>query len=175
MTFLAIDPGSTQSAFVEYGRIITRDGEFGGGPRDFGIIPNHEMLQRLRQHGIPGQPGIPADMWPDIDKLVIEWMQPRGMPTSAAEFETMYYVGRFAEAAIHLEAVRITRLKVKQHICGSNKANDSNVRAALIDRYGGSGGKRQAVGLKADPGPLYGVSKDVWAALALAITFDETR
>jgi len=45
----------------------------------------------------------------------------------------------------------------------------------LIDRYGGVGGKRAAIGLKASPGPLHGVSKDVWAALAVAVTYADQR
>jgi hypothetical protein len=38
---------------------------------------------------------------------------------------------------------------------------------ALLDRFGG---KSQAVGLKAHKGPLYGISRDVWSALAIALT-----
>jgi hypothetical protein len=29
-----------------------------------------------------------------------------------------------------------------------------------------------AVGLKATPGPLYGFKKDMWAALAVAVTYE---
>lgn len=39
---------------------------------------------------------------------------------------------------------------------------------ALIDRFGG---KDAAIGRKATPGPLYGITKDLWSALAIAITY----
>ena len=40
----------------------------------------------------------------------------------------------------------------------------------LLDRFGGS----SAIGLKRSPGPLYGVSKDVWSALAVAVTYADS-
>jgi len=64
---------------------------------------------------------------------------------------------------------RISRRAVKLHLCGSARAKDANIRQALIDRYGGSA----AIGRKAAPGPLYGVSKDVWSALAIAVTYQQ--
>jgi hypothetical protein len=60
------------------------------------------------------------------------------------------------------------RATVKAHLCRSAKAKDSNVRQALIDLFGG---KENAIGTKKTPGPLYGISGDVWAALAVAVTW----
>ena len=60
---------------------------------------------------------------------------------------------------------------VKSHLCHSAKANDSNIRQALIDRWGGD---QVAIGRKKAPGPLYGFSGDMWAALAVAVTAAET-
>ena len=62
----------------------------------------------------------------------------------------------------------IYRKDVKLHLCGSPRAKDSNIRQALIDRFGP--GKEKAIGLKKTPGPLYGVKSHVWAALAVAVT-----
>jgi hypothetical protein len=73
----------------------------------------------------------------------------------------------------HSEVRRVYRRDVKLHLCNSMKANDSNIRAALIDRYGP--GKDKAVGLKASPGPLYGLTGDCLAALGVAITASETE
>lgn len=183
MTFLAIDPGSVESGFVEYGRLIVLDGADGGGinfdgygPVSFGKVPNTRLVSRLRHVGESGE-WEPGEPWgfPEVDTLVFEWMQPRGMPTSKQEFETMYWLGRFAEAAVHLPEERITRSMVKAHICNSQRANDKTIRAALIDHYGGLGGKRVAVGVKADKGPLYGISNDMWQALALAVTYSEQK
>lgn len=155
---LAIDPGSTRSAWLVYDTDLAR-------PTLHGISPNEELLERLRHN----DSGVTIN----TDRAVVEWMQPRGMPTSAEEFEALFWIGRFAEAwdrRFETTMRRLTRLKVKQHLCGSNKANDSNIRAALIDRFGGVEGKEAAIGRKASPGPLYGIAADVWSALAIAVT-----
>ena len=151
---LAIDPGSELSAWVVYDVAS-------GVLRSHAKEPNEQLLTRLREAGHQEH----------VDRVVIEWTAPRGMPASAQLFETLWWAGRFAEAARPLSVDRIPRLEVKQHICGRTNATDTNIRHALIDRYGGVGGKAVAIGLKASPGPLYGVSKDVWAALAVACTW----
>jgi hypothetical protein len=165
MTILAIDPGSAQSAVVIFDAADDRAGRPPVAKHE--IVDNEELVRSLRA------------LNPMIETVVIEWMSPRGMPTSAQEFETLYWVGRFTEAVqgaafpghLPTPVERITRLKVKMHVCGSAKANDTNIRAALIDRFGGVGGKDAAIGKKASPGPLYGVASDEWAALALAVTW----
>jgi hypothetical protein len=101
------------------------------------------------------------------------------MPVGAEVFETCVWIGRFIERwrttdiCRCTEVRRVARIQVKSHLCHSAKANDSNVRAALIDRFGP--GKEKAIGLKAKPGPLYGLTGDCWAALGVAITATETE
>ena len=107
-----------------------------------------------------------------LASVVIEKVEGFGMAVGAEVFETVFWSGRFAEAAHPLPVHRIGRKAVKLHLCGTHRAKDSNVRQALIDRYGG---KDTAIGRKASPGPLYGVSGDVWAALAVAVTFADTE
>jgi hypothetical protein len=63
--------------------------------------------------------------------------------------------------------VLLPRRVVKLALCGDSRAKDANIRQALIDRFGGSA----AVGRKAAPGPLYGIHRDVWSALAIAVTY----
>lgn len=143
---VAIDPGSEQSAWVHYAD---------GMPARAEIDANEVLLQRLRD----GMAGI----------LVIEGIASYGMPVGREVFDTCIWIGRFMEAAGGAELVY--RKEVKMALCGSMKAKDSNIRQALIDRYGP--GKDKAIGKKASPGPLYGISKDMWSALALAVTYDE--
>ena len=154
---LAIDPGSSQSAWVALNPVTMR-------LRGFAISPNELLLQELR-----------AGVSSDVTVAVIEWTAPRGMPASSELFETLWWAGRFAEALHPLPVERVKRGDVKRHLCGTTAANDANVRAALIDLFGGAGGKAAAVGLKASPGPLLGVSKDVWAALAVAVAWNGLR
>lgn len=66
----------------------------------------------------------------------------------------------------------MTRRAVKLHLCGSMRAKDGNIRQALVDRFGG---QAQAVGTKKAPGPLFGLSSHRWSALAVAVTWWDTR
>lgn len=151
MTILGIDPGNEQSAYV-----LLHDGK----PLAFGKFTNHDMLS-----------GLDKRSWenPKPKHLAIETMHARGMPTAQEEFETQLWAGRFIERA-GLPFTQMRRLDVKLHLCGSARAKDTNIRQALIDRFGGS----TAIGKKKSQGPLYGISGDCWSALAVAITYAET-
>ena len=61
---------------------------------------------------------------------------------------------------------RIYRIDEKMNLCHSAQAKDANIRQALIDRFGD-------VGTKRNPGWFYGVSKDVWAAIAVGVTWHD--
>jgi hypothetical protein len=148
MRFIAVDPGPTESAFV-----VFRDGEM----VDFGKVSTDEMLDILKS----------VAFWLGT-KCVIEMIASYGMAVGAEVFETCVNVGRFMQAFGVERCTRITRIQIKNHICHSPRANDSNIRQAIIDRYGG---KEKAIGKKHSKGPLYGVSADVWAALAVALTY----
>lgn len=113
--------------------------------------------------------------------LAVEMIASYGMPVGAEVFETCVWIGRFIQRwrdnplrVVRLSEVRrVTRIQVKSHLCHSARATDSNVRQALIDKYGP--GKEKAIGKKATPGPLYGVAGDCWAALGVAVTASETK
>jgi hypothetical protein len=142
---LAIDPGSFQSAWLRF------DGD---RPLGFGITANDILVRALRSGGLP-------------DVVVIEKVESFGMAVGAEVFDTVLWAGRFAEAAHRVPVVMLPRRAVKLALCGDSRAKDGNIRQALIDRFGGS----SAVGRKAAPGPLYGISRDVWSALAIAVTY----
>jgi hypothetical protein len=145
--WLAIDPGSEQSAWVLFAE---------AKPVNFGIEPNPDLLRHLHNwHELP-----------PFDRVAIEKVESFGMAVGAEVFETVFWSGRFAEAIRNLPLVRVGRRAVKLHLCSDSRAKDANIRAALIDRYGGPGATKKG-------GPLYGVSKDVWAALAVAVTASE--
>jgi hypothetical protein len=93
-----------------------------------------------------------------------------GMPVGREVFETCLWIGRFVEAWASRggEYRLVYRREVKLHLCESVRANDANIRAALIDRFGP--GKPAAIGTKKAPGPLYGLKGDEWAALGVALT-----
>jgi hypothetical protein len=100
----------------------------------------------------------------DCSRCVIEMIASYGMPVGAEVFETCVYIGRLMEAFGPDRCDRLTRIEVKSHVCHSARAKDGNIRQALIDRLGPPGTKRA-------PGGTYGISGDVWAALAVAVTW----
>lgn len=100
-------------------------------------------------------------------RLVIEMPYMGGMPAGREVFHTCRWVGRFEQ----LWAVPVTlleRREIKMHLCGRNNAKDGNIRQALIDKLGPQGTKKA-------PGSTFGLSGDKWAALAVAVTYAETR
>ena len=133
--------------------------------------------ERVERHAIEMNEIIEARILGDRGEpweCVLEQITSYGMPVGAEVFETVFWTGRFYSAAKTLRRIptRIPRGKVKLHICGSPGAKDSNIRQALIDRFGG---KDRAIGKKASSGPLYGLRKDEWQALALAVTWWDQR
>lgn len=154
MRILAIDPGPEASAFVLY------DAE---RPIWFDKIENDLLLKVIDERRF-------AQREPDI--VVIEQVAAMGMAVGAEVFETVFWSGRFAQAWVGL-CDRLKRHEVKMHLCGNMRAKDANIRQALIDRYGP--GKEIAIGTKRAPGVLYGLSGDCWSALAIAVTYAETK
>jgi hypothetical protein len=115
--------------------------------KDKGIWPNEDILSYIKDHYIPGS---------NTDALVIEMVASYGMPVGKEVFDTCVWIGRFWQASkypVHL----LYRREVKMFLCGNMRAKDGNIRQALIDMLGKDVCK--------------GVSKDVWAALGVAVTF----
>jgi hypothetical protein len=142
---LAIDPGPTESAYCWL---------INGQPDAFAKVPNETLREQLLSNDRKAP-------------LVIEKIASFGMSVGAEVFETVYWSGIFSQCwkgDVH----RITRIEVKSAICHDSRAKDKNIRQALIDRYGGDS---VAIGRKANPGPLYGISGDVWSALAVGLTY----
>ena len=150
MRVLAIDPGMDSSGYV------VLDTKTSGLPRK-GIVRNGSLLLALRT--------MTGDV---VDHIVCERIASYGMSVAQGVHDTSWWSGRFVEAAHPVPFAMLFRKKVKCHLCGVTNAKDSNVRQAIIDRYGG---KAAAIGLKKSPGPLYGVKSHMWAALAVALTW----
>lgn len=154
MRVLAIDPGTTRSAYVVFDdndqAIVEK-----------GLLSNDEMHARLGELAIGG-----------VERFALEMVQTYGMPVGKPVFETCVWIGRFLERWLTLTGVPVHRFyqpTIRLHLCGTMKAKYPHIRQALIDRFGPE--KEAAFGTKGNPGPLHGVSKDIWSALALAVTF----
>lgn len=114
----------------------------------FGKVPNAEMLRIV---------ALPAD------HRVSEMICSYGCAVGRSVFDTCVFIGRMLQASPG-PVVLMPRLECKLAVCKSPRANDSTIRTALIDLYGPPGNKRA-------PGPTFGVSGDVWAALAVGTTY----
>lgn len=152
LIIIAIDPGPRQSAWVVWDGYVLLD---------FGMSDNWDLRAKLGPSSVP-----------IAGKCVLEQVASYGMTVGADVFETVFWTGVFAQQFGLDNTERRPRLDVKMHLCHDSRAKDSNIRQALIDRFGG---KQAAIGLRKSPGPLYGVKKDVWQALALAVTWWDSQ
>lgn len=145
---LAIDPGNKESAFV----VLDKDLK----PIKFGKVDNDELIDDLHM-----------DMFHrlgEIDHFAIEMVASYGMPVGEETFETVFWIGRFWERANFEHRKKIYRKDVKMNLCHTMKAKDSNIRQALIDRFGEAGTKK-------NPGWFYGFKADIWSAYAVGVTY----
>lgn len=151
MRIIAVDPGTSESAFCIYKQ---------GAAIVAAKVTNSEILHNARKE------------WNYLTEslLAVEGIASYGMSVGKEIFDTCILIGRLIEAwdARGGKWRLVYRKEVKLFHCETVKANDSNIRAALIDRFGP--GKDIAIGTKKNPGPLYGIKGDEWSALAIALT-----
>ena len=146
---LAIDPGSSESAYV---------------------ILDERNYQVLAKGKIPN--GDLAMALPVTERVAIEQIghYGTGMPAGRDVFDTCRFIGRLEQVLITRGTPYelVLRATVKAHHTGAAKAKDSNVIQALVDRFA-SGQPNRGKGTKANPGYFYGFAADIWQAMALAV------
>lgn len=155
MTILALDPGTTLTGYA-----IIQMPDF--KLLDFGKEENTRLLEMCEL--------IPYD----IDEVAIEMIACYGMPAGKDIFETCVWIGQFKQALKRFNITYIYRKDEKITLCNSMKAKDSNIRQALINRYAKHDYKN-GKGTKKNKDIFYGVSKDVWSAIAVGVTYYETK
>lgn len=157
---LGIDPGPETSGLVVYkvgaqginGRVVYSEAK-----ASLDVIREQLSHVALRAH----QEGLPFT-------VVVERTQ--AGPPSTAVVRTTEVVGRLMEACSvrGLDCHLYYRRQVLQALgCARQGNKDSHVRNALIEIHGGT--RQVAVGRKACPGPLYGVSSHAWQALGVVL------
>ncbi len=167
MIVLGVDPGTTQSAFVVLnGKKIIEHGK----------RANEDVLEVLRKWSRMDTPPPMA-----IENIGGQRRNPKGGFAAVGQetFDTCIWIGRFIERYGVRRSHLMQRSEVVRHVCGKiprakegekKVSRDTLVRAGVIGLYG-----EDAIGTKAAPGPLFGLSADQWSALAIAITFRDTR
>ncbi len=142
MMILAIDPGNEYSAYCLVDKSTYK-------PIEFNKVKNDELLKIIK-----------GNLY---DELIVEMVASYGIAVGQTVFETCVWIGRFIQAC-NTNYHFIYRKEEKMNLCNSMRAKDSNIRQALIDRFG-------IVGTKKNPGWFYGFKSDIWSAYAVAITF----
>lgn len=137
---VAIDPGNEYSAYCVIDPETYK-------PIRFAKLKNHDLKQAL---------------WKT--DTVIEIVESYGMPVGVEVFQTCVWIGRFIEVIGEENVWTIGRKEIKLHICGTVRAKDSNIRQALMERFGDKGTKN-------NPGWFYGFKEDVWSAYAIGVTY----
>ena len=170
---IAIDPGTTHSAYVIWDGLCAHRK---------GLLRNETLLESLASEvSAPHSPirqsiGIDYGL-PKGNHLVIEQIRSYGMAVGAEVFDTVFWSGRFAESWSPRPWSQMPRMDVKMHLCHSARAKDANISRALKDRFG-------EIGTVKNPNYIYGeqlgnkdakMKKDMWAALALAVTWWDTQ
>jgi hypothetical protein len=160
---LSIDPGPELSAIVELSR---PEGE---PPvvAPYNQEDNEIVLQMLKH--------ISGDV-----HVVIERIEARAQPFGWDTRNTCEWATHFYRRAkdLNVDVHWLTRSKVRTHLGGVVTTTATQVEQITMDRFGP--GRRAAIGTAKDPGPLFCMSpkskwKHAWAALALAITWEETH
>ena len=150
MIVVALDPGTEKTAWVKFDcakfKIL-----------DFALTPNADLVNsRLLRN--------------PSAHLIVEVFKSYGNVIGDSVLETCIWIGRFIQAA-NGSATRYFRRTVVTNLCRNPRGGDKQVRQALIDRFAATGGgKVPSIGTRSKPGPFYGVTGDVWSALAVAVT-----
>lgn len=139
-----IDPGPIKSAYVLMNPLDCQI-------LQFDLVENSELLSKLKEASR------------EDFTLVIEMIACYGQTVGQTVFDTCVWIGRYLQA-FNGKTELVKRIEVKMHMCHHPRAKDADIRRALIERIGEPGTKK-------DPGPTYGIKKDIWAALGLAITY----
>lgn len=155
MKILAIDPGTTETAYVLTKEDLT--------PLEFGKIDNKLMLHTIVKL-VQDDPNT---------EVAIEMIASYGQPVGNETFETCRWIGRFEECAringtvphfIYRREEKKALLKGK--MCGTDK----NIRDALIQKFA-KFDMVKGKGTAKEKDFFYGFHADIWQAFAVAYTF----
>lgn len=142
---LALDVGTKDSAYCYIDEITYK-------PVNFGKINNNDLLEIVKEG--------------KYNKMIYEGFACYGMPVGQSTITSIEWNGRYKQIALDLnkEVDVVYRSEEKMNLCGTMKAKDSNIRQALIDRFGD-------VGTKKNQGWFYGFKADIWSSYAVGVTY----
>lgn len=156
MKLLAIDPGTTESAYVVLDwnyNILAHD-----------KVNNAALLELI-------------DTRKDISNVAIEMVASYGMPVGREVFETCVWIGRYmqeCDRALDIKPDWVYRQQEKLNLCHCTRANDATIHRALVDRFA-QFDKIRGTGVKNHPDVFYGFRADQWAAMAVGVTWLDAK
>jgi hypothetical protein len=145
MTLTAIDPGNSHSALIVLNGLEIRHR----------LYAENAVVRAYLQQRAPQ------------DHMAIEMIASYGMAVGREVFDTCVWIGRFIETWGG-PFDQVFRMDVKMALCHDSRAKDPNIRQALLDLYGGREATRKG-------GALHGITGDLWAALAVGVTWQRTK
>lgn len=151
MNIISLDVGTTQSGFC-IGNSETCE------PKYFGKIDNEELVKIVKSF--------------DYDVLVYEEFQSYGTQMGISTITSITWNGRFIQIAKDRgkQVFPVYRREVKMNLCNSVKANDANVRSALISRFAKFDFKN-GKGTKEHKDWFFGFKADIWSSYGIFITY----
>lgn len=158
MRLLAIDAGDIKSAYIIYDSEIKKVIE-----KNF--LLNNDFINRIERLCFDRK----------IDEAAIEKLHSMGMPVGQTTFDTIFMNGRIYELLSRngIEAKLYPRHDIKMHLCNSTRAKDTNIRMALVNRFGEASTKK-------NPHDTYNELTDkiyfgshFWSCLAVAMYHTE--
>ena len=177
---IAIDPGPEFSAVVELDRNYTR-----GSIADYDR-PHIDAQDQTPNEKVLDMVDVTGGVIHANDIVVIERCTPQAQPLGWDVQQTIEWAAFFYITAKNVGICGVhwvTRAQVRTHLGGHVAATRTQVEQVTMDRFGP--GRRAAIGTKDEPGPLFCITPKssktgpswghCWAALALAITWEETH
>lgn len=154
----AIDPGNEFSAYVLVDDNLK--------PIEFDKCANDMLLKKIFE----------LFMIRDIKcHVAIEMVASYGMSVGKTVFDTCVWIGRFYEkiySYTNIKPTFIYRKDEKMSLCHTMKAKDSNIVQALVDRFAPNTSNK-GKGTKNNKGFFYGFKKDIWQAMAVAVSYND--
>ena len=133
-----VDPGPKVSTWVKYG-----DNTILAFGRD---VANHTLLENIALADAP---------------IIVEDIENMGQTVGESTFLTARWSGRFEERAFRagVELHFLKRTAIKLHLCGKRNCKGTQVRLALLERFGNIA--------------TAGIADHAWSALAIAVTWED--
>jgi Holliday junction resolvasome RuvABC endonuclease subunit len=162
---LGVDPGSTYSAYclfdVKKRRVVS-----------YAKDNNDQILKDIAEFKALNM----------ADFLAVEQLKAYGHASDSLFFTAMW-TGRIIASWLSIrrnsyDYTLLPRKSIVSLLCGSSRANDSQVRQAVIDYFirvkaPQGGGRSPIIGTKKSPGHLFKMSGDMWSAAAVALAWSE--